>query len=135
MLTEININCDGNWDKPEVQLSGSADTLTNFGRFLNQVEETQYIATHALKNEFYTVALQNLVIEPTTVGNDRLTVEINDSSLKLSGTRLAFNKLADSLINFFDDDSEIGDHFHLDYYEGNQVLNETNCHLVFIRDQ
>lgn len=135
MLTEINVNCDGNWDKPEVQFSGSANTLANFGMLLNQVKETVNIATHALKNEFYPVVLQNLIIEPTSTGNDRLTIEIYNTSFKLSGTRLAFNKLADSLINFFDDESKFGDHFHLDYYEGNLVLNETNCHLVFMCDQ
>jgi hypothetical protein len=44
------------------------------------------------------------------------------------------NILADSLINVSDDEAEIRDHFHLHYYEGSNVLNETNCSLIFICD-
>lgn len=64
------------------------------------------------------------------------TVRFDDViPINIDDTKASLNKLADSLINFFDDDSNVGEHFQLDYYEGNEVLNETNCHLIFICDR
>ncbi len=135
MIADININCDGNWMSPEIQLSGSAKALAHLGSLLNEIKTPMKIHTVVLKNKFYPVSIDNLFINPKKSGNDRLSIKFDEENLQLEGTLIAINKIGDSLINFFDDESKIGDHFHLDYYEGNQVLNETNCRLVFICDQ
>jgi len=135
MIADVSISCDGNWICPEVQFSGSAKALADLGSTLNGIKYPVEIKTKISKNKFYPFAIQNLLVHPTSWGNDRLSINIDESNFKFEGTLVAINKIADSLINFFDKESEIGDHFHIDYYDGNQTLNETSCHLVFICDQ
>lgn len=135
MMAQIYVTCDGDWDEPEVQISGSAEALASFGMLLNGVTDLITLEISSLKNEFYPVSVNALIVEPGQSGHDRLTVTIDETSFKLIGTVCAFNKLGDSLVNFFDDNTIVGEHFQLDYYEGNDVLNETNCHLIFICDR
>jgi len=135
MMTQIHVTCDGDWDEPEVQISGSAKALVSFGMLLNRVTGPITLEVPALENEFYPLSVNVLNIELEEAGDDRLTVTIDETKFDLRGNNKAFNKLGDSLVNFFDDTSIKGEHFQLDYYEGNEVLNETNCHLIFICDR
>ncbi len=135
MMAHIHVACDGDWGEPEVQTSGSAKDLANFGAFLNSVAEPTTLEVPALDSEFYPVSVKTIIIEPVESGDDRIIVTIDEDNFNLTGTKVALNKLGDSLINFFDENSGVGEHFQLDYYEGNEVLNETNCHLIFICDR
>lgn len=135
MTDQIYITCDGDWENPEVQISGSSKALAIFGVLLNGVVTSINLKIPDLENKFYPVSVNIINIELEESGMDRLTVTIDQSSFKLRGTNNAFEKLGDSLINFFDDTSSVGEHFQLDYYEGNELLNETNCHLIFLCDR
>lgn len=135
MKTQVYVVCDGDWDKPEIRISGAARSLANLGVLMNGVSGCVMLDIPILKNEFYPISLSVLVIDLIDSENDRLTVVADKNKLKLTGTNLAFNKLGDSLINFFDDAANVGDHFQLDYFEGNEVLNDTSCHLIFISDR
>ena len=134
-MAQIYVACDGDWKEPEVQISGSTKALASFGVMLNGVAGSLTLDVPVLENEYYPVSVNVLNIELDELGNDRLTITIDDTNFNLRGTNKAFNKLGYSLVNFFDDDSNVGEHFQLDYYEGNEVLNETNCHLIFICDR
>jgi hypothetical protein len=134
-MPQIYIACDDDWDEPEVQISGSVRELVSFGNILNKTESLIKLEVPTHENEFYPASIKVLVIETSQSGDDRLTVTIDKSSFSLVGTNVALNKLGDSLINFFDDTSTIGEHFQLDYYEGNEILNETQCHLIFMCDR
>ncbi|MEO3678410.1 hypothetical protein ABGI61_05165 [Rheinheimera sp. FR7-31] len=135
MMAQIYVACDGNWSEPEVQISGSAKDLADFGVFLNSVTESTSLEVPVLDSEFYPVSVKRIVIEPAGSGDDRIIVTIDEDNFNLTGTKVALNKLGDSLINFFDKNSITGEHFQLDYYEGNKVLSETNCHFIFICDR
>lgn len=135
MMPQIYVACDGDWNEPEVQISGSVKELADFGELLNKAESRIILDTSPQKNEYYPANIKALVVEPSQSGGDRLTVMIDERSFSLVGTTVALNKLGDSLINFFDVDTSIGEHFQLDYYEGNEVLNETKCHLIFMCDR
>lgn len=78
------------------------------------------------------MALRSLAIQVRGDEDDRVLVSLDDTQLSFSGTKLALNKIGDSLLNFFDENSVQDDHFHLDYYEENQILRKTNCHLIFV---
>ncbi|MFZ3194386.1 MAG: hypothetical protein WA154_14430 [Moraxellaceae bacterium] len=132
MAIEIYVNCDGDWSRPEVKTSGSAASLAALGLFFNEGTESAILDVPVLESKFYRFSINLIKIEIAKNSNDRLAIEVNENNLHLSGSKLAFNKLADSLINFFDSTSEEGEHFHLDYYEENQILNKTNCHLIFV---
>ena len=134
MTTDIHIHCDGNWSKPEVQISGCAQAMVEFAEQLNKITTEQLFSNPVTENEFYPVGLKFLNIVPIKEGNDKLTITVEKSMFSIEGTTVALNLLADSLINFFDDETQINDHFHLDYYDRSDVLNETNCSLIFICD-
>jgi len=133
-MTEILVASDGDWEKPEVQVSGTSKALADFGLLLNSIKDNTTIAIESLDSEYYPINVKVIILEILQSGNDRLTVMFDEDKFQLSGSNEAFNKLGDSLVNFFDDETSIGEHFQLDYYEGNQVLNKTNCHLIFLCD-
>lgn len=135
MVVQLYVACDGDWEEPEVQTSGSSKALAEFGALLNDIAEPITLVVPALESELYPVSVKKITIEPDQSRGDRITVTIDENNFALTGTKVALSKLADSLINFFDDDSSIGEHFQLDYYEGNEVLNETTSHLIFVCDR
>lgn len=135
MNHKIYIACDGDLDKPEIQVSGASNALSGFGEELNFLVDTMVLSIDEYENKFYPLRVNNLIIELIMDGEDRLTVMFYENDLKIKGNKSAFKKLGGSLVNFFDSNSNIGDHFQLDYYDGNQILNNTNCHLIFICDR
>jgi hypothetical protein len=135
MMPQIYIACDGDWNEPEIQISGSVEALIDVGEILNKAEEYVKYDIPVQNNEYYPANIKALIVEPSESGGGRLNVTIDESGFSLVGTTVALNKLGDSLINFFDVDTSIGEHFQLDYYEGNEVLNKTKCHLIFMCDR
>ena len=133
-MPKIYVACDGDWEEPEVQFSGSVKALSDFGKLLNKAEGHSKWTVPVKKNEYYPVNIESLSVGCLDSENDRITVAVNEDILSLEGTPVALNKLGDSLVNFFDTETLVGEYFQLDYYDGNQVLNETKCHLIFIRD-
>lgn len=135
-MIQIYAACDGNWSEPEVKVSGSAKFLSNnLGDLLNEVTNSISTSLSTSKDKFYPISIPTLVIELEYSGNEHLTVIVDKNQFILKGTNFAFNKLGDSLINYFYFGANVGEHFHLDYYEGNQILNYTNCHLIFVCDR
>ena len=124
--------CDGDWDHPEIEISDSSDNLVKLGTILNGLDKSLEIKASYQESEFYPYCLGNLVLNLMVKGDDLLTVKIAERHLILSGTLKAFNKIGQSLINFFEDDVKEGEHFHLDYSDGNTVPAQTNCHLIFM---
>jgi hypothetical protein len=76
MKTDIHIHCDGNWDKPKVQISGCAQALAAFGEKLNGITAEQSINVLFTGNKFYPVGLKLLKIVPIQAGNDKLTITV-----------------------------------------------------------
>lgn len=62
----------------------------------------------------------------------RVSTQIKDNKFIIIGNSIALSILGDSLNNFFDKESKKYDHFHIDYYDGNDVLNPTNISLIFM---
>ncbi|WP_419903989.1 Imm32 family immunity protein [Kiloniella sp.] len=131
-MSKIHVVCDGDWERPEVQISGSSMALSQLGILLSGINSHRRFSTNNSIDEIYAINIPTIILTFLDIGNDRLTVGIDQNSLRFSGTKKAFDILGDSLVNFFDDQTVVGEHFHLDYYEGNEVLNDTTCHLIFM---
>jgi hypothetical protein len=124
--------CDGDWNNPEIEISDSSENLVKLGKILNELEESLEIKADNKESVFYSDCLSSLVLNLMLKGDDLLGVRIADHNLIFSGTLKAFQNIGQSLINFFEGTVKEGEHFHLDYYEGNMVLAQTNCHLIFM---
>ncbi len=135
-LTEVKGNirilCDGDWERPQVEVSGSWQALAGLGALLKRATAPVTVPLGEYSNTFYPVSVRALHIEPQTQSGGRLTVSVDQIAMVLKGDAEAFDKLGQSLENCFDRHSRPGHHFHLDYYEGNDLLNQTNCSLIFM---
>lgn len=109
--------------------------LTAFGEFLNHIEQPISLDVPHMEDKYYPVSIRKLNMRVLDAGNHCLTVTVKEEEIDLQGTAQAFGKLGESLVNVFGGFASVGEHFHLDYYEGNQILNETRCHLIFICDR
>lgn len=131
----ISIVCDGDWLQPEVQISGDLLNLLDFGKYLNKLDSSKILKTLECNCDYYPVHINELQLNFDELCNSRLTVDVSEHKLILTGTKIGYNKLGDSLFNFFDEESRPGDHFQLDYFEGNLNLNKTTCSLIFILEE
>lgn len=132
MIPNIYIACDGDWKEPEVQISGTKESLSSFGCYLKKINEVRVLNLKINIEEFYPVKINKLKISPEEVGTDKIQVVATDDCLYLEGSSLTFSLLGESLVNFFDDNASSGEHFQIDYYEGDCLLSKTNCTLIFV---
>jgi len=131
----IVVACDGDWNDPELQISGSQVALLNLGRILSTLKGSFVFESEALGDTVYPIQIGAVFLNLDVDGGDLLNVSVNNNALEIFGNHTAFRKLGESLTNFFDGDIDIGEHFQLDYYQGNQILCETSCHLIFLCDK
>ncbi len=111
----IYIFCDGDWNEPEIEVSGSSSSLVKLGVLLNTIVEYKLIKLNKSMSDFYLVNIDNLEIKVSNSRDSNIKIFINSSVLSLSGNQKTINKLGDSLINFFSGNVTSGEHFHLDY--------------------
>src|SRR3954464_8410409 len=79
---------------------------------------------------YYPMVLDHMVFE-VKPSSDLLTVDVRDNDIAIVGGSIALRKLSQSLINVFTPPVNAGTHFHLDYFENNQLLEPTDIHLIF----
>jgi hypothetical protein len=132
------ILCNGNWNNPEIEISSSPVGLIELGSFFLSVDRDCEIKSEPIISRFYSENFEKLKIlfvkndlqEQERV--DLLKVFVEQKQIIFQGGKIAFNNLGDSILNYFDMESKNGDHFHLDYIEGDMLLAPTNCHLIFL---
>ena len=128
MIENICILFDGD-NAPEIEISGFNNILRQFGEFLKSVESCKNIFyLNSKPTQFYSKSINKLEIIVTDI--PRMSIDINESQLILRSDKKTYAKLGKSLINVFVDD-EIEQNFQLDYFEGNELLNETDAILIF----
>jgi hypothetical protein len=130
MLPKIHALWDGDENRPEVAVSGKGRDLLCLGALPATIETAVTLPLEARVSKSYPVCLARLTIEPS--GDERrLEVAVVADTLRIGGGAKALAALAQSLLNVFEDEVEDGSHFHLDYYEGNELLEPTPCTLIF----
>lgn len=128
----ISTNCDGDWAEPQLQISGDSSELRKLGRLLTRLQSSFDVETIQRREEFYPVTIERVKFEVDEDGNGLLSLGVNESLLVIQGTADALARLGQSLLNCFREGVEPGAHFHLDYFEGNQLLDETGAELIFV---
>ncbi len=115
----------------ELSVLGSKVDLHRFSEKLLDIEDDFLISLSREPNEFYKGIVSLFEIQLLNDGIDLLQIELNDDQLKFLGTKKAFEKLAVSLLNVFENPTP-KTHLHLEYSEGDQMLRPTDCTIVFI---
>jgi hypothetical protein len=91
------------------------------------------IAGDTTPDQFYKRVLANLVFVPLTEKQPDalITISLEGNRLRLSCGVNAALRLGQSLQNFFGGSVQNGQHFHLDYFEGDLLLAPTENGLIF----
>ena len=110
-MEEIFIN--GNAEETQVEISGTLLSLTTLGDILTQTTTTTTLNLQTCSDKFYPRNFKSLQIIYQEDQTNRVSVQIKGNK-------------------FFDKESKKYDHFHIDYYDGNDVLNPTNISLIFM---
>jgi hypothetical protein len=125
----MNIYYDKNATNPTIAICGEPNELRRLGDVLLKSRET-IVRGEQRVSEFYPEVLDELVFRPKNAAA-LLTISIEGRSVVLAGGAGAARNIGQSLLNVFSGDVVEGEHFHLDYFEGNGILAQTNFHLIF----
>ena len=126
----LSINITENKKMPEVELSANSDDfnfLSNY--FLNsEIEAQKDFNLITNKSKFYPITISIFRITYIENSNGLLTFKLGENYFEIVGNKKALAKFGRTLLNL----SEIkyNHHFHIDYYEDNGILNETNISLT-----
>ncbi|OSI06697.1 Uncharacterised protein [Neisseria animaloris] len=123
---------NGNPENSQIEISGTVVSFNVLGDILNKITTMTSFKLQTFSNKFYPKKFEFLQLIYQDDETNRISIETEDDKLIIKGNSVAFNMLGDSLSNFFDEESKKDDHFHIDYYDGNDMLNPTNISLVFI---
>lgn len=112
--------------------------MRQLGQFLINLNKDSILYGVHKESKFYSKNLKmiKIIFKRNETYNHKklnlLKVFLDKDSLVLEGNKLAFIKLGQSLLNFFNKDSKNQEHFHLDYTEGDMLLAPTSCYLIFM---
>jgi hypothetical protein len=130
------ILCDGNWDKPEIEISDSSQGLIKLGELFLKISKNFNLHAEQKQSDFYSENLEGFSVRLSESENiekhDLLKIYIDNKTLVLEGSKLVFHELGMSLLNYFYENSCINEHFHLDYFEENHLIAPTNCSIIFL---
>jgi hypothetical protein len=129
----MNVVFDGDLKEPEIKISGERRELWDLGIILLNLREKGLIESEGINDRFYPELLSGLVFELEDVGDEEalLTVALSGGYATFKGASEGYQKLGQSLLNVFSEQAAQNTHMHLDYFEGNNLLAPTNCHLIF----
>ncbi len=132
----MKIVSDGDREGAEINVLATTQEFCEIGHALLSLEERLLIEGNKERDPFYSDVLHGIAFEPWTQGgsNKLLSIEIVENIVCFVGPMVCFEKLGQSLLNFFSENISPGQHFHLDYYEGNQLLEPTKYELIFTYD-
>ncbi|MGB7709921.1 MAG: hypothetical protein WBL95_10345 [Microcoleus sp.] len=126
---------DGNWDKPEIEISDSPRGLIELGELCESISEDLNLHAEKIKSEFYPENLEGIFMKLSSIKNpeglDLIKIHLNQRNLVFEGSKSAFHKLGLRL-SYFHEDSRKNQHLHLDYLEDDPLLAPTNCHIIFM---
>ncbi len=125
---------NGNRDRPEIEISDSAQGLIKFGELLVNISENLDIRANPEKQKFYPENLDAVSIRLIQVNHsqnlDLLKIFLINKTLVIEGSKLALDKLGGGILNCFPENSPENSHFHFDYFEGDPLLAPTNCSII-----
>jgi len=124
----INVN---NYDKPEVEIIGGKDGYLVLSKEMTLYDGPEIIfSLKEEKNNFYPESVTTLILRFTENSNGLTNLTLENKTFIISGDKLALTNLSETIYNL--SNSEIGTHFHIDYYEDNGIVSETNIALVLM---
>lgn len=131
----MRIAFDGDRGRPEIEVRGNASELVEFGQQLVAGVRELTVSGQEGGTEFYPEPLTQLrCVEDEAVPKPSLIdISLDGNALLISGGAVGLRKLGQSCVNVFTK-AAAGEHMHLEYFEGNQLMAETPCSVIFVAE-
>jgi malonyl CoA-acyl carrier protein transacylase len=114
---------DGDMTNPEIEFSGNVIELIDTGHRLVKFEEEMEILAQEAESKYYSENLKSVIFKISNQDFSNslnlVSISIKNSSVVITGTKEAMNKLGKSILNIFNENSHSNEHFHLDCFEDN----------------
>ncbi|GJL64144.1 MAG: hypothetical protein NPIRA04_27980 [Nitrospirales bacterium] len=130
----MKVVTDGDKHGAEIDISGTVREFREMSQALLTLKDRLIIEGEQEQDLFYKNVLNGIEFDlrvQKTSQKQLITIEIVRNVVCFFGPIECFEKLGQSLLNFFNEDMLPGQHFHLDYYEGNELLEPTKHELIF----
>lgn len=130
----MKIVFDGDVSAPEILIGLTLTEMKFIGTQLATLGDTLMISGNGVADRFYPEILRGLIFELTTIPDlqSLVAISLEDRMVCCRGGSEALGKLGNSLLNYFSEPVAEGDHLHIDYHEGSQLLAPTKCHLIIM---
>ena len=114
--------------RPEVLIIATQEAYKTLSKLTIKKNESVKIPLKNLPNDFYTITLENCLISYKENTQGLLDISINGKDFIIHGDAEAL----DHLIYYFGfmSEAESNYYWHIDYYDGNSDVLETNISLV-----
>jgi hypothetical protein len=131
----MKIVYDGDTIAPEILISLTPDEMRHIGTRLMALDDNMMIGGSGEVDDFYPNTLSGLAFElvPLRELEAVIGISLENGVVYCRGGVAALGKLGQSLLNYFGEPAQAGDHLHIDYHEGSQLLAPTQCHLIIER--
>lgn len=133
MKINLAINSQEDLDYIEISIASNSETYLSLSKELKSLDSDKLFELEKRESKSYKNQVERLICKLKDNTNQLFDLTLERNCLIFSGDRLAFSNLSETLLNLSESeksDSPINCHFHIDYYEGNGILNETNISLV-----
>ena len=125
---DLSIRTSTDLLKPEVVFASTREGYKLLSEISIKENESVNIPLEESNRKVYTVSLENFIISFKAETTGLLDLSISGNSFLIKGDLKALEHLSDYFK--FMSESENSFHWHIDYYEGNHDVLETNISLV-----
>ena len=133
MKINLSINSEESPGFIEVSITGNKEVYSNLSGELKILKTDTIFLLADKKSDFYKNSIETLYCKIKDNTNELLDLCLDKNSLIISGNKSAYLNLSETLFNLSECEKStynINPHFHIDYYEGNGILSETNISLI-----
>lgn len=128
MDIKLAINASDNLKIPELEMVSGKEGLLFLSEKLKSYTSELNLHLAIEDNRFYPKSIKKLTCRQISFSNGLLNLLWQDELFTIEGDELAVSNFAETLKNLAE--SETDYHFHIDYYEDNGIVSETNISLV-----
>ena len=125
---QIIINSSGNKTDPEVEMLADSKNYKLLSSGFQEAQSEIKLILSTEESPFYPISLLYLVIKPLEESSGLLMLRLEEELMEIAGDRKAFANFGETLLNL--SKSRIGQHFHIDYYDGNGIVDITNISMT-----
>ncbi len=130
MDLNLVVNAICNSDSTELDVTGSKESFLFLSEKIRSFEPKFVLSLPITPNKFYPNPIETFICQYIDFSNGLINLSLEKKALAVEGDKLALSNFSETLVNLAK--SQSGTHFHIEYFEGNQILSKTTISLVLV---